>query len=531
MDAKELIRRHKVAETEKSPFNALWQECGDFALPNKADFVRLFGLGDKRRQQIFDGTAESGANIFASSIVGLLANPASVWFRYETLDKDLNKYKQNAVWLDYASKQALNAINQSKAMFYAQLYSTLLDIGVFGTGGILVQEGVKTRLAFKSYSPSQMCIYESAEGDVDTVFVKDKMTIRQVMQNQVSRGWIPHEKLIEREKTKPDDKVEVLYCIYPRADTYGLKRGPKNMPVASVWIDVQNCHIMHEGGFEEHALPVARWDKATNEVWGRSAAMVALADIKTLNASVRAMMLAAEKNLNPPLQVPSDGTYGDIDLSPGAVNAIMTKDGMGAEPIGGTNGNLPFHLQWEQQKRDAIRAAFYVDQLQIVGSTQMTATEVITRQDEKMRMMAPMLGRIQSELIGPIVERVLGVLMRNGHIAPAPESLQGQEVKAVYVSPLTRAQRGAETQGIISFFNQMAVVAASYPDAADNIDADAATRLLHEQGGVPAELLKDPQEVQALRQQKQQMQQAQMAAAAAQQGVDIAKTAKDAGIM
>ena len=56
-----------------------------------------------------------------------------------------------------------------------------------------------------------------------------------------------------------------------------------------------------------------------------------------------------------------------------------------------TGANIPIGLSMEEQRRTAIRSAFYVDQLLTGGSPNMTATEVVQRQEERMRVSDPVL--------------------------------------------------------------------------------------------------------------------------------------------
>jgi hypothetical protein len=66
----------------------------------------------------------------------------------------------------------------------------------------------------------------------------------------------------------------------------------------------------------------------------------------------------------------------------------------------------------EEQRRGAIRDAFYVNQLMMQSGPQMTATEVVQRNEEKMRLLGPVLGRLQSELLRPLIDRTFAILLR-----------------------------------------------------------------------------------------------------------------------
>jgi hypothetical protein len=44
------------------------------------------------------------------------------------------------------------------------------------------------------------------------------------------------------------------------------------LPVASIYLDEKEKHILDEGGFDEMPYMVSRWAKATGEIFGRSPA-------------------------------------------------------------------------------------------------------------------------------------------------------------------------------------------------------------------------------------------------------------------
>ena len=76
---------------------------------------------------------------------------------------------------------------------------------------------------------------------------------------------------------------------------------------------------------------------------------------------------------------------------PGGLNFYRSGTRDRIEPLN-IGANNPLGLNMEEQRRQAIRAAFYVDQLILGTGPQMTATEVVQRTEEKMRL----LGRSQA---------------------------------------------------------------------------------------------------------------------------------------
>ena len=183
----------------------------------------------------------------------------------------------------------------------------------------------------------------------------------------------------------------------------------------------------------------------------------------------------------------------------------------------------------EEQRRDAIRAVFYVNQLMMQQGPQMTATEVIQRNEEKMRLLGPVLGRLQSELLKPLIDRVFAILLRNDMLPPAPEFLSGRDIEIEYVSPLAKAQKSSELQSImraIEILGSMQNIAPVF----DYVNFDNLVKHLADIVGMPQKLLKSQNQVNAEREQAaaqaaEQQQMAQMQQVA-QAGGDIAPLAK-----
>ena len=100
-----------------------------------------------------------------------------------------------------------------------------------------------------------------------------------------------------------------------------------------------------------------------------------------------------------------------------------------------------FRSEMEEQKRTSIKRAFFVDLFLLLANytDQMTATEVAERVNEKMLILGPMLGRLMSELLDPIITRTFNILLRLKKIPPPPPELANQDYKVKYISPLAKA--------------------------------------------------------------------------------------------
>lgn len=516
---KSLIKRFNYIELQRDNWDTHYQELGDYMLPRKADIVKKRSRGEKRMEQIYDGTALQAVDLLSASLHGMLTSGASPWFHLDVKDTELNRDDDVREWLQDTSMRMMRAFNQSN--FETEVHEMYVDLVVFGTGCMFVEMD-KGNLRCSTRHISEFYVQEDQHGIVDTVFRKYSLSAVSAVQTFGIENVSKHIKKVY-EKT-PDEQVEILHCVTPRIERDIRKADNKNMPFMSVYICMQTKMKMAEGGFEELPYVVPRFLKATGEVMGRSPAMVALPDVKMLNLMSKTIIQAAQKMIDPPLLVPDDGFLLPIRTQPGGLNFYRAGSRDTITPLN-TGANIPIGLSMEDQRRQAIRSAFYVDQLLVGGSPNMTATEVIQRQEERMRVIGPVLGRLMNEMLRPLIDRVFALMVRENLLAPAPEILQGQDVDIEYVSPLARAQKSSSLNNTLKALEVLMPLSQALP-VGDHIDPDGLVRHITEALGVPKTTLKSQREVNQVRQQREAQQQAMAEREAVSQ--DVADTAQAA---
>ena len=243
--------------------------------------------------------------------------------------------------------------------------------------------------------------------------------------------------------------------------------------------------------------------------------MIALPDIKMLNRMAETTIKAAQKMVDPPLLVPDDSFVLPVRTQPGGLNYYRSGSRDRIEPLN-IGANTPVGINLEEQRRGAIRQAYYVDQFLMQQDVRMTATEVMQRNEEKMRLLAPVLGRMQSEMLQPLITRCFNILLRKKMLPVPPESLQGQTIDIEYVSPLARSQRTGEIQAILRSLEIIAPLGQSMP-VMDYIDSDKLVQHITDILGVPKKVLRSGQEVEQIRAEKAQAMQEQAEIQQAQQ--------------
>lgn len=119
------------------------------------------------------------------------------------------------------------------------------------------------------------------------------------------------------------------------------------------------------------------------------------------------------------------------------------------------------------------------------------------------------MGRLQSELLQPLIQRSFKLMLRKGRLDVPPEELQGQDIDIEYVSPLAKAQKLTDLQSMMRGLEVLLQLGQSLP-VMDYIDDDGLVKYLVDVAGMPAKVIKSNEEVAALREQQAQ-QQAQLA--------------------
>jgi len=521
--AKTLLKRFDRLKSNRQNWESHWQEVADYMQPRKADVTKTRSKGDKRTELIFDSSPLQAVELLAASLHGMLTNPATTWFSLKFKGAEMQDDDDAKAWLEEATEVMYTAFNRSN--FQQEIFELYHDLITFGTAAMFVEEDEEDVLKFSTRHINEMYISENDKGKIDTIFRKFKLTARAAIQKF---GANVSDNIVTVNRKDPYEEIEILHAIYPRSDFNPKKKDKANMPFESVYLEAGTGDELSVSGFKEFPFVVPRYLKASHEIYGRSPAMTALPDVKMLNEMSKTTIKSAQKQVDPPLLVPDDGFLLPVRTVPGGLNFYRSGTRDRIEPLN-IGANTPLGLNMEEQRRDSIRNAFYVNQLQMQNGPQMTATEVIQRNEEKMRLLGPVLGRLQSELLKPLIDRAFALILRKNLFPPAPEFLSGQDIEIEYVSPLAKAQKSTELQSImrgIEILGSLANVAPVF----DHVNMDKLVKHLMDVVGVPQKVLKPSSEVQAERQaaQEQQAQQEQMQQMqqVAQAGGQIAPLAK-----
>lgn len=524
LDPVTLLGRADRLKAARQVFDSHWQEVADYILPSR-EFTRMNQPGAKRLTRIFNSAAGDAAKQLAGGLHGMLTSPALRWFalRAETQRGQAEQFDHpTTAWFESATDAMYQVFDSPKAGFSTAAHECYLDL-TFGTACMFVGDGGAMGPTFQAV-PLKEVYVACRGGRVDTVFRVYQEPARAI---EALFPEAPLPKMLEEACEKdPDRMFELVHAVIPvEAD----ERSP--FAFHSIYLLREGQVVLERGGFHEMPYCIPRWSKRSGEDYGDGPGMDALPDTKLLNKLEELNLRGLAKVVDPPLMAPNDGFLAPVTTQPGGINyyrAGEVQEGDRITPLI-TGARPDLGLEYIQALEGRIQRTFFVTWMNLPTRSNMTATEVLQRRDEQLRLLGPMVSRLQMEFLGPLIERVFKIMWRNRLFEAPPEELAGARWEVEYLSPLALSQKASDADAMMRWAGALGQMARFDPSALDILDTHAAGRFLGDRYGVSQSVMRSEADAQALNQQRQQ-QQAQMAQISGAQG--IARAAKDgAGAM
>jgi hypothetical protein len=524
---KQIIGKVNNLKGRRGVWETHWKDLAFFFQPNRREILEELAKGSKQRNvNLLDNTGIQSVELLSAGLHSMLTNPNLLWFELTTGDEKFDDQDGVRQWLQETSLALLNVINNSN--FNTEIHQLYLDVATFGTGGMLIEEDKDKVVRFSTKHIIDFLIEENHHGFIDRIYRRWEWSAENIVA-EFGEENVGKKVLDAYQKNSVEEKFKVIHAVYPRDVFSGAS--DKLKPFVSQYIlDEDEGFLLREGGYREFPYVVPRWTKSAAEMYGRSPAMVGLSDMKTLNVMTQTMIVASQKVADPPLQMPDDGYVLPIITRPGGINYKRP----GADRIEPLFNQIPvdFGSAALEDRRQRIRAAFFVDQLQLQSGPQMTATEVLQRTEEKNRLLGPVLGRMQSEFLVPMITRVFDIAQRKNLIQEPPPALEGvEDLDVRYSSMIARAQRVSEAQNVLRTVETVSPFIQLDASVADVFDGDEIARVIARSLNFPQRGMRNNKEIEALREQRAKAQQEAIENERANQEADrISKVAPAAAI-
>lgn len=511
------LRLFSQLQSVRNPYAEMWEEIAALVDPNSRNTF-MYGSeqtgGTKKTEKQVDATGMMALHRFGAICDSLLTPRNMTWHQLTANDAYVMKDRLTRLYFEEATRALFKWRYSPEANFSGQNSNCYKSLGAYGNGPMFVDalDGAPG-LRYKSLPIGEMFLMENHQGMINGGVRWFRLTALQIFR-KFGEAWFP-ESLRPALQQHSQTKFNILHVVREAEDYDPIRLDAKGKKFISIYISIEGqCLLRERSGYNTFPIATARYDQMPNEVYSIGPAGLVLPALKTLNAEKRTFLKQGHRAADPVLLTHDDGIL-DMSLRPGATNkGGVNSEGKALVQVLPT-GNIQVTLEMMQEERGLINDAFLVSLFQILTeSPQMTATEVIERTNEKGILVAPTLGRQQSEYLGPMIHRELDVLAAQGLLPEMPPRLREAQgsYDVVYTSPLSKAMRAGEASGFWRSVDQVKEVIAitQDPSLLDPFDFDVAIPATAEINGTPESWMAGADKIAAKKEARAKMQKAQM---------------------
>ena len=397
------MQLYKRALDERETWLPRWKDAMRYTIPTD----------DTESATLFDATAADAVDNLAASMYSLLTPPESLW---------INLVRESDLSPDAEVATAMLRAHLNDSNFYTTVHQCYLDLVVLGTACLFMAEnpiGADSAFSFTAIPMKDIAILPGA------VFHTTSLPACDLMEKYPN--FVFPANIRDSIKNNPQMPIRLVQSLI----------GKDFVAWVDVGGDIEN-NIVARGTFETNPYIIFRWSLVSGELYGRGPVLRALPDIKTANKVVELVLKNATIAVSGIWQADDDGVINlsNINLTPGAIipKAVGSS---GLTPL--TSGsNFDVSQIVLRDLRDRIRHTLLADRLGLLSDKEMTATEILARNSDMVRILGATYGRLLHEFIKPLCERGLQILSRRGLIDPI--SLHS-DAELKYIAPIAQMAR------------------------------------------------------------------------------------------
>lgn len=528
---KDLIAMVDSAFEKRYPILSLWQEIADNFYPQRADFTTIRPLGTDFASHLTTSYPLLMHRSLSDMISGMLRPRSEIWGEMSIQNEDALD-AEGKRWLERNTKAMHRAMYDPTAGFVRATKEGDADFVAFGQ--TVIQNRLNNNLdgmLFKCHHLRDTVWFENSAGVIDIVG-------RKIVQSAADYAkYFPIEKLHQKmvkaiQSTK--DRKKPFKCLHIFVDKeYYQPEKFRNFRWVSLYVDVENNHVIEAVGTNANEYTIPRWQTVSGSQYAYSPCTIAaLPDARLIQSMSLVLLEAGEIAVKPPMLATHDAIRGDINLYSSGITWVDReydeRAGAALQAIETDLRGIPFGMELREDIKQQILEAFYLNKINLPPMTgQMTAFEVSQRVQEYVRGALPLFEPMEVEYNGGICLGTFEHLMPTGlfgGLNEIPESLQGQQLKFNFKSPLNDAAKQESAKKFMEARTILAEAAMLDPNSVRMFRVEDALRdVLGD--AVSNEWVYDEREFEAIKQQAMADQQQAQQMAQMQQGAQIAETA------
>ena len=490
-------------------------EIGRLILPSRGLF-RGEETESLRNADLLNPAAQRALRKAAAGMTQAVTPSSEAWFRHAFLSRKDRETPFAGEYVDAVDARIRTVL--SDGAFYQAVHAFNKELLAFGCALLSCEASPLTVARFSCQTCGTYAVALDEDRCLSCVARRVKMTPRE-MAERFGRESLSSTTAAML-KTRPYEPVDVVHVVQKRPERDERRADSLNMPFASFWYEENGSGLLSEGGFRTMPFFFTVWEEARG-VYGTGPGDEALADQKGLEAWEMRKAVGIEKMIDPPLLAP--GTLKrHVKASPGEVVSDASLGQSNAlRPLYEVNfGTAVGEVREEVNQislrlEDVMMANIFANMSLETRPAGMTMTEYMDRRRRSAELMGPTVSAYEPRVLGPLIERVYGLLEDASLLPPPPPGLSEWAALSVsYQSPMAQMleQSGAVAAG--QFLEQVMPLAQASPDIMDKIDADQLVDELAQRMGVPASIIRSDEDVAKMRQERERARQEQAQQAA-----------------
>lgn len=559
---KHVERRFCGMRAQRGGYEPAWLEISRFCQSTINRHLSAYAAGNtasgppvsitysnRLNTKLLDSHAVWASEVLGNGMYSGLTAPSRPWFKLK-ISGDVGQRKAVKVYLNEVERRIYDLFNSTN--FYTSIKLGYRELGQFGVEAGIMERHWRVGMVCHPLSAGEYWTAQGDDGTIDTLYRRADLTVLQHYKRFL-RGRRPADALpkaiVEAYNRGEYDRLFCVYHAMEPNDVYNPARmdGRDKLWRSVYWspfceapeMESEQKALLEVSGFNSKPFWSPRWEAGTggDPYSPTSPGFNGLADTRQLQLSALRKQQAIDFTVKPALA--GGPTLNNISaaLQPGRITAMAQVDRNSFFPIWEiTPQAISAIAEDKRETEQAVDRAFYANLFMAITNMQgiqpRNIEEIAKRNEEQLTQLGPVVERVNQEKLEVAIDRAYDILESSGALRDleVPEELEGQKVEVEFVSVLAQAQRLVGLGGIERTFGFAASIAQTHPEALDKLDADQAIDEYGDITGIPANILRSDDEVQAIRQARaeaqQQAAQAEQAAAlapAAKQGAEAAK--------
>jgi hypothetical protein len=452
IDPETLKLRADAAWRLRDQWRSTLRDCYELAMASRNPYDLTQNPRSLRRQ--FDSTAAISTIRAANRLLTEFTPPDQRWISFvpgPLLEMQLKENDLAVVKKKLAPITRLLQVFFGSGQFINAIWEVYIDLMVAGMAAMLQLENPSDfglAVIVQCVSQAEISIEENGRGEVGAVFRKrDKMKIRQIADVWKDAKLPDALKRQLDDKKKKDPECNLIECTYEAPEG-----SAKRWCYQVLWANGSTPEVLVTRMYSTNPWTIFRWSKLPGIPYGPGPVMMALADIRTLNAVVEMILKNAALSLAGVYLVRDDGVINpdNVMINDGALIPVASTGGPAGASIMPLQTGRDFTVPQLVLERlqDAVKKALFDSALPPPEGGVRSPTEIIERLKELSQDIGGNIGRVTTDLEA-MVRRTVDIHMQKGLI-PAIH-IDQFTLKVEIDSPLARAQQINDVQTVLQW--------------------------------------------------------------------------------